>query len=40
MQNAERQDLADRRRAWEDAFGLSAYITWGSTAVLLFLICA
>ncbi|GAD23564.1 CHASE3 domain-containing protein [Acidovorax sp. MR-S7] len=40
MQNAERQELADRRRAWEDAFGLSAYITWGSTAVLLLLICA
>ena len=40
LQTAERQELTNRRRAWEDAFSLSSYVTWGSTAVLLFLICA
>ena len=35
----ERQDLQERRTAWESAFGTANYLVWGSTAILLVLIC-
>ena len=35
----EREDLQERRQAWEGAFGTATYLVWGSTGVLLLLIC-
>ncbi|AVO50959.1 histidine kinase [Melaminivora suipulveris] len=35
----QREDLQERRGAWENAFGTASYLVWGSTAVLLLLIC-
>ncbi len=40
MLSAERQQLQSQREAWEGEFGVAAYLTWGSAAVLLLFICA
>jgi len=36
---SEREELQGRRSAWENAFGTATYLVWGSTGVLLVLIC-
>ncbi|WCM94127.1 response regulator [Acidovorax sp. NCPPB 2350] len=38
MVSAEREELEDRRRAWDDAALFGAYFTWGGSLVLLLLI--
>ncbi|QJY32321.1 response regulator [Diaphorobacter sp. JS3050] len=40
MLNTEQQQLQAQREVWEGAFAISAYLTWGSAAVLLLLTCA
>ncbi len=35
----EREDLQDRRTSWENAFGTATYLVWGSSGLLLALIC-
>ncbi|RYF53805.1 MAG: histidine kinase, partial [Comamonadaceae bacterium] len=40
MLQAERQALEARRRTWEEAATFGAYFTWGSSLLLLVLICA
>ncbi len=36
---AERRELEERRKAWEGEFGAATYLVWGSTGLLLILIC-
>ncbi|MEY4548047.1 MAG: Sensory/regulatory protein RpfC [Pseudomonadota bacterium] len=40
MTEAERTLLAERTREWEASVGLSALVTWGGSALLLFLVIA
>ncbi|AVP59153.1 histidine kinase [Pulveribacter suum] len=37
--SAEREALQERRTVWENEFGIATYLVWGSTGLLLALIC-